>query len=219
MICKKGLAFFCHSDEMTNLSLNNHSLYLWHFSLFENYFPDINIATSTYLSSVSSKRGFSSHYSCGGGNEDNGDILQKVPCMHCLTQCPRPCSRPPPETPGHSQASLGQSLVGSLLLSPGSWCTEAFVCALQESVSPVLCKFCGVELYGGVNVDLLQEGLCHNQVRCIKSPCPLQQATADPYLLRRHSKPCLAQFLWCHLVCARFCLSSSSISAGYGVWF
>ena len=29
---------------------------------------------------------------------------------------------PPPETLGHSQASLGQSLVGSLLLSPGSWC-------------------------------------------------------------------------------------------------
>ena len=27
---------------------------------------------------------------------------------------------PPLETPGHSQASLGQSLVGSLLLSPGS---------------------------------------------------------------------------------------------------
>ena len=28
---------------------------------------------------------------------------------------------PLPETPGHSQASLGQCLVGSLLLSPGSW--------------------------------------------------------------------------------------------------
>ena len=28
------------------------------------------------------------------GNEDNGDILQKVPCTHCCTQCPRPCSRP-----------------------------------------------------------------------------------------------------------------------------
>ena len=26
-----------------------------------------------------------------------------------------------PETPGHSQASLGQSLVGSLLFSPASW--------------------------------------------------------------------------------------------------
>ena len=56
---------------------------------------------------------------------------------------------PPPETPGPSQASLGQSLVGSLLLSLGSWCTQGFVCALQESVSPVLCKFWW--LYGGVN--------------------------------------------------------------------
>ena len=48
---------------------------------------------------------------------------------------------PLPETPGHSRASLGQSFVGPLLLSPGSWCAQGFVCALQESVSPVLCKF------------------------------------------------------------------------------
>ena len=47
---------------------------------------------------------------------------------------------PPPETPGHSWASLGQSLVGSLLLSPESWCAEGFVCALQEFVSTVLYK-------------------------------------------------------------------------------
>ena len=45
------------------------------------------------------------------------------------------------ETPGHSRASLGQSLVGSLLLSPGSWWAQGSVCALQESVSPVLFKF------------------------------------------------------------------------------
>ena len=32
----------------------------------------------------------------GGGNEDNGSLLQKVPRMHGRTQCPRPCSRPPP---------------------------------------------------------------------------------------------------------------------------
>ena len=44
-----------------------------------------------------------------------------------------------------------------------------FVCALQESVSPVLCKFW--RLYGGVNGDL-QEGLCHTQVCCTQSPCP-----------------------------------------------
>ena len=42
---------------------------------------------------------------------------------------------PPLETPEHSWASLGQSLVGSLLLSPGSWCTQGSICALQESVS------------------------------------------------------------------------------------
>ena len=76
---------------------------------------------------------------------------------------------PPPETPGHSQASLGQSLVGSLLLSPGSWCTQGFACALQESVSPVLCKFWW--FYGGVNSNLLQEGFCHTKMCCTQSPC------------------------------------------------
>ena len=44
-------------------------------------------------------------------------------------------STPLLETPGHSLASLGQSLVGSLLLAPRSWCTQGFVCAFQESVS------------------------------------------------------------------------------------
>ena len=43
---------------------------------------------------------------------------------------------PPPETLKHSQAGLAQSSVGSLLLFPGSWCTQGFVYALPESVSP-----------------------------------------------------------------------------------
>ena len=77
---------------------------------------------------------------------------------------------PLPETPGHSWASLGQSLVGSRLLCPGSWCPQVFVCALQESVSPVLCKFW--QLCGRVNGNLLQEGLCHTQVCCTQSTCP-----------------------------------------------
>ena len=42
---------------------------------------------------------------------------------------------PPPETPGPSQASLRESLVDSLLLSPGSWCTQGLVQVLQMSVS------------------------------------------------------------------------------------
>ena len=37
------------------------------------------------------------------------------------------CQPTPLETPGHSWASLGQSLVGSLLLSPGAWCTQVSV--------------------------------------------------------------------------------------------
>ena len=90
---------------------------------------------------------------------------------------------PLPETPGHSWASLGQSLVGSLLLPPGSWCTQSFVCVLQESVSLVLCKFWW--LYGGDNGDLLQEGLYHTQVCCIQSPCPCGRPLL--YLHRRHS--------------------------------
>ena len=61
------------------------------------------------------------------------------------------------ETPGYSQASLGQSLVGSLLLSPGSWCTQGSVWALQESIFQALCKVW--QLFGGVNGDLLQEDL------------------------------------------------------------
>ena len=47
----------------------------------------------------------------------------------------------PPETPGHSQESLAQSLVGSLLLSPGSLCAQGYVWALPVSASPVLWKF------------------------------------------------------------------------------
>ena len=41
---------------------------------------------------------------------------------------------PPPETPGHLRASLGQFLVGSLLLSPGSWCTQGSVVVGKEFV-------------------------------------------------------------------------------------
>ena len=55
-----------------------------------------------------------------GGNEDIGDLLQKV--SHTATlSAPNTAAnhhQPMPllETPGHSWASLGQSLVGSLLL-------------------------------------------------------------------------------------------------------
>ena len=125
------------------------------------------------------------HY--GGGDEDNGDLPQNVPLKGATLSASDPAAghrqpTPPPETPRHSWACLGQLLVGSLLLSPGSWCTQVSVCARQESVSPALCKFWW--FYGGVNGDLLQEGLCYSQVCCTQSPCgrPLltRSSTGDP---------------------------------------
>ena len=111
----------------------------------------------------------------GEGNEENGDLLQKVPCRHCCTQYPRPCSRPPPTlaSAGDSRTLTGMS--GSVFCGVTalfSWvlvCTRFCLCP-EESVSPVLCKFSW--LCGGVNGNLLQEGLCHTQVCCTQSPCP-----------------------------------------------
>ena len=80
------------------------------------------------------------------------------------------------ETPGHSQESLGQSLVGSLLLSPRSSCAQAFVCALQESISQSCVSF------GGFMAGLMPTsskrayailGLLHTE------PFPLWQAPDD----------------------------------------
>ena len=153
--------------------------------------------------------------------------------------------KPPPEIPRHSQRSLTQFLVGTLLLSPCSWYAQGFVCALQEfpqsCVSSVIksrwppnslgfsvslpdpqvgksmwvleflavWEFIGYNcsalcwpsvwwLYGGVNGNLLQEGLCHRLCKtCLlhPEPLPLPQATADPYLCGRHSKEGLSQSL------------------------
>ena len=124
------------------------------------------------------------------------------------------------ETPGHSKASLGQSLVGSLLLSPGSCYTQGFgFFSLREPVSPVLCEFW--QLFGAVNSDLLQEGLCHTQVFCTQSPCPwVRPLRSIPrQKTHKHSKAGLAWSLWGLLVCTGFIMSSPSVSGGYRVWF
>ena len=78
---------------------------------------------------------------CGGGNEGNGDLIKRL--VHCCTQCswtlqqatadPHLCWR---LLDTHGEVS--QSLVGSLLLYPGSWCAQGFIFALQERVcSPI----------------------------------------------------------------------------------
>ena len=123
-----------------------------------------------------------------------------------------------PETPGHSQASLGQFLLGSLLLSSGSWYAPGSVCALQESVSPVLCKFW--QFYGGVNGNLLQEGLCHMQVTTPRAPAP-SAVHCWPVPLQetlKHSSISVSVGSL-HPGAHKVCLSPLSISGGHRVWF
>ena len=89
----------------------------------------------------------------GGGNEDNSDLLQKVPCRHCYTQCPQVCSRPllthASERGSWTLTGNSQSVsCGVTAPFSGFWCPQGSICTLQESVSPVLCKFWW--LYGGL---------------------------------------------------------------------
>ena len=82
----------------------------------------------------------------GGGNEDNGDLLQKIPCTHCYTQCPQPCRRPPPThtSAGDSWTLMGKS--GSVswgVTAPFSWVlvqTRFCLCPTRVYFL-VLCKF------------------------------------------------------------------------------
>ena len=97
------------------------------------------------------------------------------------------------ETPEHPWANLGQSLLGSLLLSPGSCCTQHSVCALQVSVSQ-----------SRINSGSSMVGLVATSS---KSPYAIPRSTtprahvpatvtADLYLHRRHSNMLLPQSLW-----------------------
>ena len=77
----------------------------------------------------------------------------------------------------------------SVLLSPGSWCVQGSVCALQESISQS-CISSGSSMVGLMVTSSKRAYALHPE------PLPLRQATADPYLCRRHSNTVLAQSLW-----------------------
>ena len=77
----------------------------------------------------------------GGGNGENGDLLQKLPCMCCYAQCPQPCLQQATMDPclcwrlldTHRQVWVSLLWVHCSFL-PGSG-AQGSVCALQESVS------------------------------------------------------------------------------------
>ena len=78
--------------------------------------------------------------------------------------------------------------MGSLFLSSGSWCAQGSVCALQESYFPSFELV--LQLYSGVNHDLLQEGLCRTQVCSTQSTSPC----GSPLLTRTSTGDAQTQF-------------------------
>ena len=122
---------------------------------------------------------------------------------------------PPPETPGHSQASLGQFLLRSLILSPGSWYTQGFVCALQESCvsSGEFPQSC-VSYGGSVLATPSKRAYATPRPAEPRAPAPAAGHCwpVPPQEKLKYSKAGLAQSLWGLLVCTIFCLSPRSIS-------
>ena len=100
------------------------------------------------------------------------------------------------ETPGHTQANLGQSLVGSLILSLRSCCVQGFPSKslfFQSCVS-----------FGGSMVGLMAT----SSKRTYTTPSSAAPRAPAPPLqvILKHSKASLSQSLWGLLV-STFCLS------------
>ena len=118
----------------------------------------------------------------GGDNEDNGNLLQKVPCTYCYTQWPQPCSRLPPT---HTFAGDSWTFTGkagslscgghrSFLLGPGA---HKALFVPSKSLVPQSCVSSG-----GSNSGLFPEGFSHIHVCCTQSPwhCSRPLLTSTP---------------------------------------
>ena len=131
----------------------------------------------------------------GRSNEDNGYLLsacttglsaQKPAAGHC-----QPLS--PPETSGHSWASVGQPLWGhcSFLLGPGAYKVFFCVCVPSKSLFPQTCLSSGSSMVELIMTSskraMPYPGLLH--------PEPLWKATDDQNLHSGHSVTVLAQSL------------------------
>ena len=137
---------------------------------------------------------------CGVVNEDSGDLLQKVSCMHCRTQCPQPCQQP--TTNSHLCQRLldthGQVWVSllwghcSFLLCPGM---HEFVFVPSKILFPQSCVS-----YGGSMVGLRAT----SSKRVYAIPRSAAPRAADPATV--HCWPILPQETLKH--------SSASVSVG-----
>ena len=125
-----------------------------------------------------------------GGNEDNGNLLQMIPCRHCYTQCPQPCSRPwPAQTSTRDSWRLlgksGSVSCGghcSFIVGPGA---HKVLFVPSKSLFPQFYvsssgSMVGLMATSSKRADAIPRSAAPRTL-------PLRQVTADPYLHRRQT--------------------------------
>ena len=143
--------------------------------------------------------------------------------QYCYTHCSLPCSRP---LLTHTSAGdfwtlpgkSGSVSYGALLLSPGSWCTQGSVCALQESVSQS-CVSSGGSMVG-LMVTSSNRAYAIPRSAAPRAPAPAAAHCwpVPPQEMLKHSSVSISEgFLGSGA--HNICLSPHSISGGNGVWF
>ena len=144
--------------------------------------------------------------------------------MHCCTQFPHPCGRPPLT---HASArdswtltgKLGLSLVGSLLLSPGSWCSQIGVCVSPPRVCFQSCVSSGSSMVG------LMAASSKRAYVTPRSTAPRAPAPAAVHCWPIPLQETLKHSSFSVSVGSlgpgvhKVCLSPLSVSGEYGVWF
>ena len=140
--------------------------------------------------------------------EPNLVEVMKIMATSC-TQCPQPCSRPPPTHayPGESSTLTGKSgSVSCGVTAPYSWVLvhTRFCCAFQESISQS-CVSSGSSMVGLLVTP--PGGLMPTQVCCTQSLCPC----GSPLLAHTSTGHAQTQFCLSHCgVLRSWCIQESS---------
>ena len=132
----------------------------------------------------------------------------RAPPLHSALSAPNPAAA------AATHASTGDSWTLPGQSGSGSWCAQAFVCALRESVSQS-CVSSGGSVVG---LTATSSKRAYATLGAPRAPL-LWQPTANSYLLRRHSDTVLARSLWglWVLVCTGFvwALQASLVGMGF----
>ena len=126
-----------------------------------------------------------------GGKDDNGDLLQKVPCMHCCSRSVLLTLKQTTTNPClcwrllDSHGQVWVSLLWghrSFLLSPGA---HKVLFVLSKSLFPQSCVSSGSPMVG-LMATSSKRAFVIPRSAASRAPGPVA-GTAGPYLCRRHS--------------------------------